>query len=445
MARVFLCRSSFDRRNLLSSRRRFLIIEREPVHRPQGTRKGYAMSKSDHSSSSFEQIGRDIHRAVRDALREVDKTGIPKKIQKNLAKKPERTKQPSWQQIQQENKNQGVLMRTDEHGDPIAPFRGKSIGYQIVGYFIGLPMLLTSIYTTMLMLSQPIGSWSFFGMLLANLVGLYPITWFTVRTGITGIRLHYARRRFSGYWNALKKRGFASVERMAQNVGRLSYHTRKELRFMIRQGFFDKAHIDAEHDMLVINEPNFLAHKKAQMLESQKEQALEAPKEALPEPAAAPEEAARQMIAEGKSYIVQMEEIRAGIDDPEMQQDLIHLEKVTYNIFSYISRNPEKLNKIRRFMQYYLPTTVKLVHAYEELENQPVAGTNISTSKEKIKESMKTINTAFERLLDELFQKDALDIHSDLIAMETMMARDGLGGKDFIRIREEEEDLNGQE
>ena len=96
-------------------------------------------------------------------------------------------------------------------------------------------------------------------------------------------------------------------------------------------------------------------------------------------------------------------------------------------------------------MQYYLPTTVKLVQSYEELEKQPVAGANIQSSKDKIKESMKTINTAFERLLDELFQKDALDIHSDLIAMETMMARDGLGGKDFIRIREDEEDAPGHD
>ncbi len=404
------------------------------------------MSNSKRSQTSFEQIGRDIHRAVRGAMHEVDKTKFRKKISNNMPQKPVR-KNPSWQEFQtSQAKNDGVLLRTDAYGDPIAPFKGKSIGLQIIGYFAGLPLLLSSIYNTLTMLSHPIGSWTFFSSLITNLIILYPITYFAVKAGITGVKLHYARQRFSGYWKALKERGFASIERMAKEVGRSTYQARQEIRFMVKQGFFDKAHVDREYDMLVINEPNFLAHKKAAMLEAQKPEALDKPqeeKEPLPPPA--PQETAKAMIAEGKAYIEQMEKIRRGITDRQMQQDLVHLERITYNIFTYIAKNPEKLNKIRRFMQYYLPTTVKLVQSYEELEKQPVAGANIQSSKDKIKESMKTINTAFERLLDELFQKDALDIHSDLIAMETMMARDGLGGKDFIRIREDEEDAYGQD
>ena len=76
------------------------------------------------------------------------------------------------------------------------------------------------------------------------------------------------------------------------------------------------------------------------------------------------------------------------------------------------------------------------------MEDQAVQGTNIVATKTRIEDSMKLITQAFERLLDELFQKEALDIESDLIAMETMMARDGLGGKDFIRGRQEEERTN---
>ena len=397
------------------------------------------MNNSKPFGSGFERIGRDIHYALRDALREVNKTKIRKKI--DIPMKRSRNRQPreSWQEFQASNEKEGVLVRTDAHGEPIAPFKGRSVAYQVIGYFIGLPLLITSTYTTVLMLSQPVLSLSFVGLLLGNLLGLYPATYFSVRTGITGIKLHYARQRFSSYWQALKERGFAPMQKLAREAGRNILNVRNEIRFMVKQGFFDKAHIDREHDMLVINEPNYVAHKKAMLLETQKRQELEAPKEALPEPKAQ-EDSARAMIREGKAYIEEIEAIRSGIKDPQMQQDLVQLEKVTYNIFSCISKNPEKLNKIRRFMQYYLPTTVKLVQSYEELEEQPVAGTNIQTSKAKIQESMKTINTAFERLLDELFQKDALDIHSDLIAMETMMARDGLGGKDFIRIREEDAD-----
>ena len=90
-------------------------------------------------------------------------------------------------------------------------------------------------------------------------------------------------------------------------------------------------------------------------------------------------------------------------------------------------------------MQYYLPTTVKFAKSYAMMESQDVEGANIQATRSKIENAMKQINEAFEKLLDELFQKEALDIHSDLIAMETMMARDGLGGKDFIRMKQEEE------
>ena len=82
-------------------------------------------------------------------------------------------------------------------------------------------------------------------------------------------------------------------------------------------------------------------------------------------------------------------------------------------------------------MEYYLPTTVKLLKAYEELEKQPIQGENIITSKREIEESLDTLNTAFEKLLDKLFEEQAWDVSSDISVLKTMIAQDGLAEEDF--------------
>ena len=77
-------------------------------------------------------------------------------------------------------------------------------------------------------------------------------------------------------------------------------------------------------------------------------------------------------------------------------------------------------------MEYYLPTTIKLLEAYEELDAQPVQGENIISSKQEIEKTMDTLNTAFEKLLDELFQDTAWDLSSDISVLNTMLAQEGL-------------------
>ena len=90
-------------------------------------------------------------------------------------------------------------------------------------------------------------------------------------------------------------------------------------------------------------------------------------------------------------------------------------------------------------MQYYLPTTLKLVNAYQEFDSQPVQGENILQAKKEIEQTMDTINTAFENLLDTLFQDDVLDVATDISALETMLAQAGLTGKDFKKEETQKE------
>ncbi len=116
---------------------------------------------------------------------------------------------------------------------------------------------------------------------------------------------------------------------------------------------------------------------------------------------------------------------------------MYHLENVIKRIFKRVEQHPELIDDLHKFMDYYLPTTVKLLQAYEELDKQDVEGDNIIMAKKEIENTLDTINEAFENLLDSFFRDTAWDVATDISVLKTMLAQEGLtGGKDFSRISE---------
>ena len=105
-------------------------------------------------------------------------------------------------------------------------------------------------------------------------------------------------------------------------------------------------------------------------------------------------------------------------------------------IFNRVEQHPELVGDLQKFMNYYLPTTVKLLQAYEELDRQPVEGDNIKTAKTEIEHTLDTINEAFENLLDRFFKDTAWDVSTDISVLKTMLAQEGLTGKDDFQKKE---------
>ena len=91
--------------------------------------------------------------------------------------------------------------------------------------------------------------------------------------------------------------------------------------------------------------------------------------------------------------------------------------------------DPAKLPQIRKFMDYYLPTTLKLLNAYDRMDSTGGSGENIDGTKSRVEGIMTTIVAAFEKQLDSLFGSDAMDISTDISVLETMLAREGLAGE----------------
>lgn len=134
------------------------------------------------------------------------------------------------------------------------------------------------------------------------------------------------------------------------------------------------------------------------------------------------------LIAERDKAVSEMRRLNDAIEDPTISDQIDRLETDTQKIVRHVVEHPEKLSQIRKFMNYYLPTTLKLLNAYDRMDDAGISGENIDSTKEKVEKMMGTIVTAFDRQLDALFGDEALDISTDIAVMEQMLAREGLGG-----------------
>ena len=121
-----------------------------------------------------------------------------------------------------------------------------------------------------------------------------------------------------------------------------------------------------------------------------------------------------------------MRRLNDNIPGEQISAQIDHLETVTEKIFQAVEEKPEKRPQIRRFLQYYLPTTLKLLNAYDRMDDMEVEGENISGTTDKIEAVMDQIVQAFDKQLDAIFGAEALDISTDIAVLEQMMAREGL-------------------
>jgi hypothetical protein len=115
------------------------------------------------------------------------------------------------------------------------------------------------------------------------------------------------------------------------------------------------------------------------------------------------------------------------------------MENIVARIFAEVQKNPSLAGNLNMFMDYYLPTTTKLMDAYIDMDAHPVQGENIQNAKEEIEGTLDTINDAFENLLDSFFKETALDVSTDISVMKNMMRQQGLTPDDLEMIRRQQE------
>lgn len=140
---------------------------------------------------------------------------------------------------------------------------------------------------------------------------------------------------------------------------------------------------------------------------------------------------ADQILLQGREALEQLRELDAAIADAEISAQIVRMSEIARKIFACVEEDPQKAPQIRRFMNYYLPTTLKLLRAYVRMDAQGVEGENITSTMEGVRGILGAITDAFAKQLDNLMQGVALDISTDIVVLEGMLAQEGLAGDDF--------------
>lgn len=134
------------------------------------------------------------------------------------------------------------------------------------------------------------------------------------------------------------------------------------------------------------------------------------------------------LIKQRDMALSEMRRLNDSIEDEKLSAQIDHLEATTRKIFDLVVEKPAKKSQISRFMNYYLPTTLKLLNAYDRMDAAGVSGTNIDGTMGRIEQIMNTVVSAFDRQLDALFGDEALDISTDITVLENLLAQEGLSG-----------------
>ena len=222
---------------------------------------------------------------------------------------------------------------------------------------------------------------------------------------VCGTQRNKKAKRFRKYLALIGKRESISIGSLAQAMP-VSYHTAcDDIQEMLDEGYIPTGYLDMASGRLILSDEGL-------------QEEPEPEKEEQPTP---PED--------DDAILREIRQVNDAIEDPEMSEKIDRIGEITGKILDYQRKNPNKDSQLRSFLNYYLPTTLKILKAYAQMEAQGIEGQNISAAKERIEGMMDKVVEGFEKQLDKLFQDDAMDITTDVEVLERMLDKDGLSGK----------------
>ena len=230
--------------------------------------------------------------------------------------------------------------------------------------------------------------------------------------------------RFKRYVKFLDDDSYFLVKDLATYMNQKESFTIKDLRKMIDLNMFLEGRIDDEKKyFLLTNEvyKNYMDLKQRQ-LEAAKKKKDDVKQEVQDEET----NKVKSIIKSGRTSIEQIRNIERDIRKEDMSIKLNKMQGIVHQILNYIEKNPKKINEVNKFINHYLPITIKLLNSYKDLNNQPLQGENIKNAKMEIEHSIDVVNMAFENLLDDLFEDMAMDISTDISVLKTLFKQEGL-------------------
>ena len=210
-------------------------------------------------------------------------------------------------------------------------------------------------------------------------------------------------------------RGVVDMRRLAKTMGMKLEEADKLLSEMVDRGYYgERAYIDHERCLLVIDV------EEMRDVYRREDEARAAEKRTQTE----------ERMTEYERYVERIRQADVDIQDEVMSEKIRRMQNLTASIFAEVQAHPEKRPLIDRFMNFYLPTTLKLLDSYARIEEQGVSGQNMAKAKADIERIADTLVEGYEKQLDKLYKAEAMDIAGDVSVIESMLKQDGLAGED---------------
>ena len=329
--------------------------------------------------------------------------------------------------------NQGPKMSemrnySQNHPVPVTPRYLKGTSVKIGGTFLAATGAVFGLTSVIFLIITLIGSViTAFDVVSGLIIGIFAVAFisFAVMTYV-GVDMVRTVGRFRQYVSVLRDREFCDIKEIASATGRDVRKVLKDVKKMITKGWFCQGHLDEKESCLMVSEHAW--NQYTALMEDMKQRKAEeqAAQKKMQEEYDRLSPEVQKIVQAGDEYVRKIKAANDAIPGEVISAKISRMELLVDRIFDRVEQNPDSVNDMRRMMDYYLPTTMKLLEAYEELDAQPVQGENIISSKKEIEDTIDTLNIAFEKLLDSLFQDTAWDVSSDISVLHTMLAQEGL-------------------
>ena len=230
---------------------------------------------------------------------------------------------------------------------------------------------------------------------------------------LSGIGGKNRRERYLNYLAYIGSNEEVGLAHMAATFGVSVRKLCKDLRHMLAKDILPTGYLDLAEGKLYLTDEGYQAREP----------------EATPAADANPagdSKAREEAQSKEDAILREIRQINEAIPDEAMSAKISRIEEITAKILAYQKSHPNRESQLRPFLNYYLPTTLKILRAYAQLEAQGVEGENITAATQRIEGMMDQVVAGFEKQLDKLFQDDAMDITSDVQVLENMLKKDGL-------------------
>ena len=223
--------------------------------------------------------------------------------------------------------------------------------------------------------------------------------------------------QFADYADSVDYHKGLPVSMLADLTRQTKKKALKKLRSYIHKGWLN-AWLDDETETLYLTAEDYRAAKEAATAAA-----------AQPQPEKAETGDTPLNLDTARRFAAVLEKEQQLMQDAQAREELAAMHKTTTAICDWLEAHPESQPKTRRFAEYYIPTTLKLLHTYNDVQGQQ--GENAETIRRDIAGILHTLNQAYENLYNNLLSDVAMDISSEIAALQGMLANDGLTGREF--------------